>query len=52
MLQPFKGFVPLVSPLKWYILLCEVIERSGHGSEVFDESAIEVSKAEQRLYFF
>ncbi|ETW84853.1 hypothetical protein HETIRDRAFT_312801, partial [Heterobasidion irregulare TC 32-1] len=52
MLQLFKGFVPLVSPLKWYILLCEVVERSGCGSKVFDESAIEVSKAEERLYFF
>ncbi|ETW76598.1 hypothetical protein HETIRDRAFT_327870 [Heterobasidion irregulare TC 32-1] len=52
MLQLFKGFVPLMSPLKWYILLCEVIERSCRGSEVFDESAIEVSKAEERLYFF
>ncbi|ETW85245.1 hypothetical protein HETIRDRAFT_309259, partial [Heterobasidion irregulare TC 32-1] len=46
-----KCLVSLVSPFKWYILLCEVIERSGHGSEVFDESAIEVSKAEEGLYF-
>ncbi|ETW87801.1 hypothetical protein HETIRDRAFT_305615, partial [Heterobasidion irregulare TC 32-1] len=52
MLQSFKGLVCLVSPFKWYILLCEVVERSGHGREVFDESAIEVSKAEEGLYFF
>ncbi|ETW78911.1 hypothetical protein HETIRDRAFT_246047, partial [Heterobasidion irregulare TC 32-1] len=34
------------------ILLCEVVERSGRCSEVFDKSLVEVSKAKEGLYFF
>ncbi|ETW83231.1 hypothetical protein HETIRDRAFT_316863, partial [Heterobasidion irregulare TC 32-1] len=52
MFQLFKGLVPFASPFKWYILLCEVVERSGCGSKVLDESAVEVSKAKEGLYFF
>ncbi|ETW78238.1 hypothetical protein HETIRDRAFT_325025, partial [Heterobasidion irregulare TC 32-1] len=47
-----KCLVSLVGPFKGYILFCEVVERSGYGSDVSDESLIEVSKTEEGLYFF
>ncbi|ETW82070.1 hypothetical protein HETIRDRAFT_317982, partial [Heterobasidion irregulare TC 32-1] len=45
--QVFEGSVPLVGPREQDVFLCEVIERSGHGSEVFDEPSVEVFKAKK-----
>jgi hypothetical protein len=37
---------------KWNIFLGKIVKRTANLGEVFDEASIEVSKANEALYFF
>jgi hypothetical protein len=51
-LKLVKGLLLGGAPDKWNILLGKIMKRAANLREVFDEASIEVSKANEALYFF
>jgi hypothetical protein len=47
-----KGLLLGGAPDKRNIFLGKIVERAAYFGEVFDEASIEVSKANEALYFF
>jgi hypothetical protein len=51
-LELIKGLLLRGAPDKWNIFLGKIMKRTANLGEVFDEASVEVSKANEALYFF